>query len=75
MVMDEEGNIFVVYLMFGIVFVYNKDGFFWMKIFVEVSGKGSMNLIWGGEDFKILYIVESELVFIFIVSWYCKGII
>ncbi|PWY81754.1 gluconolactonase [Aspergillus sclerotioniger CBS 115572] len=72
MAMDSEGNVFVAHSTLGVVFVHRSNGELFLKIRSPV-GVSTTNLTWGGEDLKVLYIVESESGTVLRVDWHCSG--
>lgn len=75
MATDLEGNIFVAHSTLGTIFVHRKDGTLRTRILTGHVGQGTTNLTWGGDDGKLLYIVESESGSVLTVTWHCAGVL
>lgn len=75
MATDCEGNIFVAHSTLGTIFVHRKDGTLRTRILTGHVGQGTTNLTWGGDDGRLLYIVESESGSILTVTWHCAGVL
>ncbi|OAG40973.1 hypothetical protein AYO21_04815 [Fonsecaea monophora] len=72
MTMDSEGNVFVAHVSLGTIFVHKPNGEPLATIKSNL-GTATTNLTWGGDDFKTLFITESESGTILYVRWHCKG--